>query len=217
MRIATYQQLDNQVWVHAWPPNVQHIKLSPVAKVNQPCDGHVPLCSLVVHSSWCPLKVSRGTSSWPLSVTRYHLLYPPYKITPVPSFWIKAESSEVWTSTILPPGDTRIEPTLFHISHSLKHGHLVFRLNFYVFSYFWLHWVFIAACRLPLVGASGGFSLQWPVIIEHGLQALGLQYLWHMGSDVGSSRSRNRTSVPCIARWTLNHWTTRETLVSYLP
>ena len=72
---------------------MQHIKLLPVAKVNQPCDGHVPLCSLLFHSSWCPLKVPRGTYSWPLSVTHYHLLHPPCKITPVPSFWIKADSS----------------------------------------------------------------------------------------------------------------------------
>ena len=29
---------------------------------------------------------------------------------------------------------------------------------------------------------------------------------WH----VGSSWTRDQTGVPCIARWTLNHWTTRE-------
>ena len=27
---------------------------------------------------------------------------------------------------------------------------------------------------------------------------------------MGSSPNRNGTSVPCIARWTLNHWTARE-------
>ena len=39
---------------------------------------------------------------------------------------------------------------------------------------------------------------------------------WHTGlvarRHVGSSRTRNRTRVPRIARRTLNHWTTREAL-----
>ena len=40
------------------------------------------------------------------------------------------------------------------------------------------------------------------------------QQLWPMGlialRHVGSSWARDRTCVPCIARWILNHWTTRE-------
>ena len=36
----------------------------------------------------------------------------------------------------------------------------------------------------------------------------GLVALWH----VGSSWTRDRTRVPCIGRWTLNHCTTREAL-----
>ena len=30
---------------------------------------------------------------------------------------------------------------------------------FYLISYFWLHWVCIAVCGLPLVAASSGYSL----------------------------------------------------------
>ena len=48
-----------------------------------------------------------------------------------------------------------------------------------------------------------------------------LQYLWRSGSavgalglscpqHVGSSQTRERTCVPCIGKWILNHWTTRE-------
>ena len=41
-----------------------------------------------------------------------------------------------------------------------------------------------------------------------------LQQLWFMGlvapRHVGSSRTRDRTHVPCIGRSILNHWTTRE-------
>ena len=43
----------------------------------------------------------------------------------------------------------------------------------FLFIYFWLHWVFIAACRLSLVAASGvsssllceGFSLRWLLLL----------------------------------------------------
>ena len=39
-------------------------------------------------------------------------------------------------------------------------------------------------------------------------------HLWHMGLvalwHVKNSWARDRTCVPCIGRWILNHWTTRE-------
>ena len=38
------------------------------------------------------------------------------------------------------------------------------------------------------------------------LWSTGLAALWH----VESSRTRDQTCVPCICRWILNHWTTRE-------
>ena len=82
---------------------------------------------------------------------------------------------------------------------------------FYLLLYFWLLWVFIAARRFSLVAVSKGappceFSL-WALV--HRLQQLwlvGLIALWH----VGSSQIRDQTRVPCIGRWILNHWTTRE-------
>ena len=52
-----------------------------------------------------------------------------------------------------------------------------------------------------------------PVVAAHGFQSLA-QWLRHMGLvapwHVGSSQTRNRTSVPFIARQVLNHWITRE-------
>ena len=36
---------------------------------------------------------------------------------------------------------------------------LFFKLHCYIFTYFWLHWVFVAACGLSLVAVSGGSSL----------------------------------------------------------
>ena len=41
---------------------------------------------------------------------------------------------------------------------------------------------------------------------------MGLVALWHMGS----SWTRDGTRVPCIARWILNHWTTREAVGNVL-
>ena len=62
-------------------------------------------------------------------------------------------------------------------------------------------------------------------VAEHGLQVGGPQQLWLSGSRVqaqqlwrrgpaapphmGSSRTRARTRVPCVGRWTLNHCATR--------
>ena len=50
-----------------------------------------------------------------------------------------------------------------------------------------------AACRLQ----SAGLIITWFV---------GLVALWH----VGSSQTRDRTGVQCVARQILNHWATRE-------
>ena len=88
-----------------------------------------------------------------------------------------------------------------------------------------------------LVVRCAGFSLQWLLLGGtssvtpqglggtasgvSGLQSLWLlspraqaQQLWHTGlvapRHVGSSQTRNRTHVPCIDRWILNPWITRE-------
>ena len=68
-----------------------------------------------------------------------------------------------------------------------------------LFIYFWLRWVFVAARRLSLVAASGGYS---------SLRCTGLAVPQH----VGSSRTRALIRVPCIGRQILNHCATREAL-----
>ena len=46
------------------------------------------------------------------------------------------------------------------------------------------------------------------------------QWLWHMGLvapwDVESSWTKDWTYAPCIGRWILNHWTTREVPWSWI-
>ena len=106
---------------------------------------------------------------------------------------------------------------------------------FIVFIYFWLCWVFIAACRLSLVVAGRGYSslwfagflLWWLLMLQR--WALGhvgfsscsawAQQLWLMGlvapQHVGSFHTRERTHVFCTDRWILNHCTTSK--VQYLP
>ena len=98
--------------------------------------------------------------------------------------------------------------------------------------YFWLCWVFVAECGPSLVVASGGYSLVAvlglltavsSLVAEHRLQAHGLSQLQHVSSlavlvalrHMGSSWTRDRTHVPCIGRWILNHWTNRETQAFY--
>ena len=52
----------------------------------------------------------------------------------------------------------------------------VFSINLFI--YFWLHWVFIAACRFSLFVASGGYSLLQCV----GFSLRWLLLLWSTGS-----------------------------------
>ena len=59
------------------------------------------------------------------------------------------------------------------------------------------------SCGTQLKGFSGCGT--W----AHSLWLTGLVALWH----AGSSQTKDRTHVPCIAGWTLNHWATREALV----
>ena len=100
--------------------------------------------------------------------------------------------------------------------------------------FFWLCWVFIAACGLSLIVASRcysslqcvGFSLWWFLLLRStGSRLVGFsscsvwaQQLWHTGlvapQRVRSSQTRARTRVPCIGRRILNHCTTREVLCS---
>ena len=77
---------------------------------------------------------------------------------------------------------------------------------------FWLWWVFVAACELYLVAVSGSyfslrcvaFSLQWLFLLWSTYLQNRAQYLQHRGlvalRHVGSSQTRDQTSVPCIAK-----------------
>ena len=106
----------------------------------------------------------------------------------------------------------------------------------YLFIYFCLRWVFIAARGLSLVALSGGysslrctsFSLWWLLLLRStgsrhvGFSSCGMraQKLWRTGlvapRHVESSWSRDWTHVPCIGRWILNHCATREVPHSFL-
>ena len=81
-----------------------------------------------------------------------------------------------------------------------------FFLKFYLFIYFWLHWVFVATCRLSLVVASGnysslwcaGFSLRWLLLLRcTGSRHVGFsscstraQQLWLTGSRAQAQQSQ---------------------------
>ena len=90
-----------------------------------------------------------------------------------------------------------------------------------LFIYFWLCWVFVAACGLSPVVAGATLRCSWQASHCGGFfccRARALQCrLSRCGArglvasqHVGSSRTRDRTRVPCIGRQILNHRTTRE-------
>ena len=82
--------------------------------------------------------------------------------------------------------------------------------------YFWLSWVFVAASGLSSCRELGLLSCCWCGLLllrSTGSRVSGLQQLWYIGLVArwhgASSRTRDRTCVPCIGRWILIHWTTR--------
>jgi len=81
--------------------------------------------------------------------------------------------------------------------------------------YFWLHWVFIAACGLSLIVVSGGyslscspqlekcagFSLPWLLLLQKmGPRAHRLQEVQHMGL-VALGIFLDQGSNPCPLHW----------------
>ena len=94
---------------------------------------------------------------------------------------------------------------------------LSFRLPtslFFFFHFSWLCWVFVAVCGLSLVALSGSYSccrvsvfpLQWFLMSQSTSSR-------HVGLVVMASRiflDRGLNLIPCLGRWILNHWTTRE-------
>ena len=74
---------------------------------------------------------------------------------------------------------------------SLNEGLQLFKIWF-LFIYFWLHWVFVALCRLSLVASVSyssfqclRFSLRWLLLLlSVGPRVLGLQLLRLSGSVV---------------------------------
>ena len=80
--------------------------------------------------------------------------------------------------------------SLFSVK-SLNEGLQLFKIWF-LFIYFWLHWVFVALCRLSLVASGSyssfqclGFLLRWLLLLlSVGPRVLGLQLLRLSGSVV---------------------------------
>ena len=86
------------------------------------------------------------------------------------------------------------------------------RCFIYLF-YFWLCWVFIAGRGLSLVSVSGGLLASCCVWASH----CGSFSCWEAHGlscpmPCGISWTREWPHVPCIGKWILNHWATREVL-----
>ena len=100
---------------------------------------------------------------------------------------------------------------------------LSFHLPTSIFFFFsWLHWVVVAVCGLSLVASSGSYSVfqgkgfppQWFLLSQStSSRHVGVEVMAHglscsMASGVFLDQGLNLS--PCLGRWTLNHWTTRE-------
>ena len=83
------------------------------------------------------------------------------------------------------------------------------KILFYLFI-FWLHWVFIAACRSSLVAASGGysslwctgFSLQWLLLLQStGSRRVGFSSCGMLAQQLWLAGSRAPTRVSSCSTW----------------
>ena len=77
--------------------------------------------------------------------------------------------------------------------HSLPHYLFVFINLFILFIFFWLHWVFVAACRLSLVSASRGYC---------SLRCVGFSSRWLLLLPSLGSRCAGFSSC---GSWTVEH------------
>ena len=92
-------------------------------------------------------------------------------------------------------------------------------LLFIYFVYFWLHWVLVEArgllssCGVRVFSSlvlARRFQGTWALVEVCEFSSCGTRaYLPRSMSDL-SCLTRDRTRVPCIVRWILYHWTTRE-------
>ena len=92
----------------------------------------------------------------------------------------------------------------------------------FIYLFTWWHWVVVAACGI----FRGGVQILWLWCTGCSMQASVVRALrfsscgtwsWLPCSMWGlSSLTRDQTCIPCIARWILNHWTSREVSFTFL-
>ena len=88
----------------------------------------------------------------------------------------------------------------------------MFEVSFFFF-FFWLRWVFIAACGLSLGAASrgysslrcAGFSLRWLLVVEHGALGARVSVVVARGLSSCGSRALERRLSSCGSRAQLLH------------
>ena len=101
-----------------------------------------------------------------------------------------------------------VSTALFVFQPNLSIRHLLSPITFKI-HISWLPWVSVIWGRLSLVAESGGYS----PVVQCGSSSRGLSS-W--SRHVESSQMKDWTHVLCFGRQILNHWTTREVLLSTL-
>ena len=83
----------------------------------------------------------------------------------------------------------------------------------FIYLFIWLLWVLVATLGIfgDLWGSLGTFHCHAQILWLWQYLVQLLPSMWDL-----SSWTRNQTRVSCFARWTLNHWTTREVPKNYI-
>ena len=83
----------------------------------------------------------------------------------------------------------------------------------FIYLFIWLLWVLVATLGIfgDLWGSLGTFHCHAQILWLWQYLVQLLPSMWDL-----SSWTRNQTCVSCFARWTLNHWITREVPKNYI-
>ena len=101
-------------------------------------------------------------------------------------------SSSSSSSSLLPPLFSLFSTLSSPISSTFSPSSSLFHLKKIYLFIFWLHWVFVAACRLSLVAARGLLTVVASLVVEHGSRRAGFSScgLWALEHRLSSCGAR---------------------------
>ena len=148
---------DVDFWiVSCWKLRFVWLAVCPSLRLRRRAEKSNQMLGEVMERTWPPYALQAGTGQLeaphPSSVLGMYSLSPVPTLEAVPKRTWAALGEHVWlTSSAWCMWLNPVKPSLWTL--------FSFFLKKFIYFYFWLHWVFVAACGLSLVAVRGGYSL----------------------------------------------------------